>query len=119
MGDSQGGPIAVAYAAANPDNVSHLILYGSYHDGTTAYFRDLIDGFVALIRADWGGSGRPQRWRCSSPACPRKSAPLSPISSVRRRPPRGDRDPPEPFDFKVTNLRPEVNADPGAPPPGR
>lgn len=57
MGYSQGGPIAVAYAAEHPENVSHLILYGSYHDGTTAYFRDLIDGFVALIKADWGGYG--------------------------------------------------------------
>jgi len=57
MGYSQGGPIAVAYAAEHPENVSHLILYGSYHDGTTAYFRDLVDGFGALIKADWGGYG--------------------------------------------------------------
>ncbi len=57
MGYSQGGPISIAYAVANPDNVSSLILYGSYHDGTTAYFRDLIDGFVGLMKADWGGYG--------------------------------------------------------------
>lgn len=57
MGYSQGGPIAVAYAVEHPEDVSHLILYGSYHDGTTAQFRDLVDGFVALIKADWGGYG--------------------------------------------------------------
>ena len=57
MGISQGGPIAIAYAVQHPDAVSHLILYGCYHDGTTAYFRELIDGFVTLIRADWGGYG--------------------------------------------------------------
>jgi len=57
LGYSQGGPIAIAYAVQNPENVSHLLLYGCYHDGTTAYFRDLIEGFVALIKADWGGYG--------------------------------------------------------------
>jgi class 3 adenylate cyclase len=57
MGISQGGPIAIAYAVEHPDAVSHLILYGCYHDGTTAYFRELIDGFVNLIQADWGGYG--------------------------------------------------------------
>lgn len=57
LGYSQGGPISIAYSVERPENVSHLILYGSYHDGTTAYFRDLIDGFAALARADWGGLG--------------------------------------------------------------
>jgi pimeloyl-ACP methyl ester carboxylesterase/class 3 adenylate cyclase len=55
MGHWQGGPISIAYE--HPENVSHLIIYGSYHDGTTAVFRDLVDGFVALIKADWGGYG--------------------------------------------------------------
>lgn len=57
LGYSQGGPIAVAYAVERPENVAHLILYGSYHDGTTAYFRDLIDALAGLIKADWGGYG--------------------------------------------------------------
>ena len=57
LGYSQGGPIAIAYAVQTPDNVSHLILYGSYHDGTTAYLRELHDGFAQLIKADWGGYG--------------------------------------------------------------
>jgi pimeloyl-ACP methyl ester carboxylesterase/DNA-binding CsgD family transcriptional regulator len=33
LGLSQGGPIAVAYAARHPERVSHLILYGAYPRG--------------------------------------------------------------------------------------
>ncbi len=57
LGYSQGGPISIAYAVQNPDNVSHLILYGTFHDGKTTHFHGLVDAFVALIRADWGGFG--------------------------------------------------------------
>ena len=57
LGYSQGGPISIAYAVQHSENVSHLILYGSYHDGKSMHFRDLIDAFMALIRADWGGYG--------------------------------------------------------------
>jgi class 3 adenylate cyclase len=57
LGYSQGGPISIAYAVEHPDNVSGLILYGAYHDGSTLHFRRLMDAFVALIREDWGGYG--------------------------------------------------------------
>jgi class 3 adenylate cyclase/pimeloyl-ACP methyl ester carboxylesterase len=57
MGYSQGGPISIAYTTEHPDNVHSLILYGSYHDGTAAYFQDMVEGFVALMRHDWGGIG--------------------------------------------------------------
>jgi class 3 adenylate cyclase/pimeloyl-ACP methyl ester carboxylesterase len=57
MGTSQGGPISVMYANAYPANVSHLILLGSFHDGRTTYFGDLVKAFIGLIRADWGGHG--------------------------------------------------------------
>ncbi len=57
LGTSQGGPICITYAARHPENVSHLIVYGGFHNGTTAYFRQLVDAFVALIRVDWGGYG--------------------------------------------------------------
>jgi pimeloyl-ACP methyl ester carboxylesterase len=30
LGISQGGPVAVAYAARHPERVSHLILYGAF-----------------------------------------------------------------------------------------
>jgi serine/threonine protein kinase/TolB-like protein/Tfp pilus assembly protein PilF/alpha-beta hydrolase superfamily lysophospholipase len=33
LGISQGGPVAIAYAARHPEKVSHLILYGSYARG--------------------------------------------------------------------------------------
>src|SRR5438445_1465907 len=46
------GPPALMYAAAHPERVSHLILYGTFASGATtnpALARALID----LIRADW------------------------------------------------------------------
>jgi len=55
LGYSQGGPISIAYAVQHPDNVSHLILYGTYHKSER--MSDLSDAFMALIRADWGGYG--------------------------------------------------------------
>ncbi len=57
LGYSQGGPISIAYAVQHPENVSHLILYGAYHDGKNVQIRKLVDAFMALIRADWGGYG--------------------------------------------------------------
>jgi len=57
LGYSQGGPISIAYAVQRPDNVSHLLLYGTYHNSNIAEFRDLADALIALIRADWGGYG--------------------------------------------------------------
>jgi class 3 adenylate cyclase/pimeloyl-ACP methyl ester carboxylesterase len=57
LGYSQGGPISVAYAVEHPEVVSHLILYGTYHGGERPDVQRLVDAFVALIRADWGGYG--------------------------------------------------------------
>jgi class 3 adenylate cyclase len=57
LGTSQGGPICISYAARHPEQVSHLIILGGYHNGQTAMFRDLVEAFIALIRADWGGFG--------------------------------------------------------------
>ena len=57
IGESQGAPICITYAAEHPDNVSHLIVYGGYHNGHTAFFRDLVESFASLIRADWDRYG--------------------------------------------------------------
>ena len=109
MGYSQGGPIAIAYAAANPDNISHLILYGSYHDGTTAYFRDLIDGFVALIEADWGGFGATATMEMFIPGLPPEVRAL--FADFQRQAATAEgaiATLQSLFEFKVTNLLPEV-----------
>jgi class 3 adenylate cyclase len=111
MGYSQGGPISIAYAAEHPENVSHLILYGSYHDGTTAVFRDLVDGFVALIKADWGGYGATAIMEMFVPGLPpegragvaeffRQAADADgAIATLKSL-----------FDFRVTELLPQVKA---------
>ncbi len=59
LGISQGGAVAAAYAAANPDRVSRLVLYGSYLRGRQ--HRDLSQSQVeetelllTLIRMGWG-----------------------------------------------------------------
>ena len=58
LGISQGGPVAVAYAACHPERVSHLVLYGTYARGKSRRgdpgqvdeARLLID----LARVGWG-----------------------------------------------------------------
>ena len=70
LGYSQGSPISVAYSVQHPDNVHSLILYGGYHDGTTAYFQGLVDGFVSLIRHDWGGIGATALLELFAPGTP-------------------------------------------------
>ncbi len=57
MGYSQGGPLCIAYAAANPGAVSHLVLYGTYASGRYAAITDLAKALIGLIEADWGGLG--------------------------------------------------------------
>jgi pimeloyl-ACP methyl ester carboxylesterase len=59
LGISQGGPVAVEYAARHPDRVSHLILYGAYSHGWE--HRDLgpseeeeIEAVITLTREGWG-----------------------------------------------------------------
>jgi len=59
FGMSQGGAIAVAYAARHPDRVSHLILVGAYGRGVmrravTAEQRDEAETLLKLIRLGWG-----------------------------------------------------------------
>lgn len=56
---SQGGAVAVAYAARHPEKVSHLILHGAYARGWLK--RDLTDEqieeerlMISLMRVGWG-----------------------------------------------------------------
>lgn len=58
LGMSQGGPIAIEYAARHPERVSHLVLYGSYArgrrhwDGGAEQARE-ADALLELIRLGW------------------------------------------------------------------
>jgi class 3 adenylate cyclase/pimeloyl-ACP methyl ester carboxylesterase len=59
LGISQGGAIAIAYAARHPERVSHLILYGAYARGkakrnSTAEQLEEQRMMTDMIRIGWG-----------------------------------------------------------------
>jgi pimeloyl-ACP methyl ester carboxylesterase/DNA-binding SARP family transcriptional activator len=59
MGLSQGGAVAVVYAARHPERVSHLVIYGSYAQGRKTRARSaeeirMHELEVALARLGWG-----------------------------------------------------------------
>ena len=59
FGMSQGGAIAIAYAARHPGRVSRLVLFGAYAKGVlrrdaTAQAREEAETLVTLIRLGWG-----------------------------------------------------------------
>jgi pimeloyl-ACP methyl ester carboxylesterase len=59
VGISQGGPVAVAYAARHPERVSQLILYGTYARGRlmrdpSPSAREQAQLMISLIRMGWG-----------------------------------------------------------------
>jgi len=58
FGMSQGGPVALAYAARHPERVSRVVLYGSYaagwkHRGDPE-FRRREEALIQLIADGWG-----------------------------------------------------------------
>ncbi|HZR53094.1 MAG TPA: alpha/beta fold hydrolase [Streptosporangiaceae bacterium] len=54
FGASQGGQIAAAIAAAHPDRVEALVLYGMCASGRDLAPAEVRDSVVALVRAHWG-----------------------------------------------------------------
>jgi pimeloyl-ACP methyl ester carboxylesterase len=58
LGVSQGGPIAVTYAARHPERVSHLVIYGTCTRSTweraTPTERRSFAALAELIRGSWG-----------------------------------------------------------------
>jgi class 3 adenylate cyclase len=54
IGYSEGGPIAIAYAAAHPERVSHLILNGTYARGKALGKPDVQQALHGLVKAQWG-----------------------------------------------------------------
>ena len=58
LGISQGGAAAIRFAVANPDKVSHLILYGAYAQGRAMQHDRAAEesqrARIALTRSGWG-----------------------------------------------------------------
>ncbi len=54
LGLSQAGPICIAYAAAHPERVTRLVLFGAYHTGELVAREEVRASLVALVRASWG-----------------------------------------------------------------
>ncbi len=54
-GHSEGGPIAIAYAAQHPEQVTKLIILGSFANGAgIAGSPAMRDAVIALAKAEWG-----------------------------------------------------------------
>jgi pimeloyl-ACP methyl ester carboxylesterase/DNA-binding CsgD family transcriptional regulator len=59
LGMSQGGAVAIAYAARHPERVERLVLYGAYARGVLvrglgAAQREELDATVKMIEIGWG-----------------------------------------------------------------
>jgi pimeloyl-ACP methyl ester carboxylesterase len=57
LGISQGGAVSIAYAARNPDRVSHLVLLGAYSRGAAhrpGQGESIVETERAVIRNGWG-----------------------------------------------------------------
>ena len=54
FGASQGGQLAAAIAARQPDRVEALVLYGTCANGANLAPAEVRDSLVALVRAHWG-----------------------------------------------------------------
>jgi Transcriptional regulatory protein, C terminal len=51
---SCAGPVALVYAAAHPDRIRRLCLYGSYASGLDAATPEVRDALSDLVTANWG-----------------------------------------------------------------
>jgi pimeloyl-ACP methyl ester carboxylesterase/DNA-binding CsgD family transcriptional regulator len=58
IGGSCGASTAIAFAAAFPERVERLVLYGSYPDGAAIAAPDVTDAILAAVRAHWGLGSR-------------------------------------------------------------
>ncbi|MEM7138248.1 MAG: alpha/beta fold hydrolase [Myxococcota bacterium] len=54
LGISCGGPIALTYAARNPDKVDKLIFFASYLRGVRVGTAEIQEAMLGLVRASWG-----------------------------------------------------------------
>lgn len=58
IGGSSGGCTAVAFAAAFPERVDQLVLYGCYSRGNELTAPGVADAIVAAVKAHWGLGSR-------------------------------------------------------------
>lgn len=58
VGGSCGSCTAIAFAAAFPERVERLVLYGSYANGAAITAPDVADAILAAVRAHWGLGSR-------------------------------------------------------------
>lgn len=58
FGASSGGCVAAAYAAAQPERVNRLVLYGSYANGAEIADREARESILAIVARHWGVGSR-------------------------------------------------------------
>lgn len=54
LGISYGGPICLSFASRYPDRVGHLVLYGTFAQGSKITGENIQASLVGLVRAHWG-----------------------------------------------------------------
>jgi pimeloyl-ACP methyl ester carboxylesterase len=54
VGSSMGAPIALAFAAAHPERVRRLVLYGGWVRGSEISSPDVRDHLLGLVESHWG-----------------------------------------------------------------
>lgn len=58
-GMSEGGPTVIAYAARRPEQITHLVIMGSYADGSRlAGGSELRDAARTVVKLEWGMGSR-------------------------------------------------------------
>jgi len=58
-GLSEGGPVAISYAARRPEHVEKLVLMGSYADGSRlAGSQKMREAMRSVVKAEWGMASR-------------------------------------------------------------
>ena len=87
MGTSMGASVAVAWAAAHPETVRRLVLYGGWVRGAELSPPGVRDHVLGLVESHWG-LGSDVLTDIFAPDADRATAPASPGTSAPARAPR-------------------------------